>query len=281
MNVDYFVNDGNIYATKGDGLNGYPCIVSHTDTVHEICTGKVEVIEVKGNLVAFNADNLEQIGTGGDDKNGIYVCLEILANCDNVKAVFFRDEETGCNGSYNALTTFFEDCNFILQCDRKGNSDFVTNAASTELSSKEFQQTIKPIVNKFGYSFYKHGGLTDVVALKEIGVNLCMANISCGYYNPHSPSEYINLRDLHNTYKLVHAIVVKHGKTYFKHRAKVKRYKSYNSGYNSLNWEYPAATASPKYNPNECEACGGNSNKVSYLKEWNMFVCNSCKDTYL
>lgn len=218
LEVNYFVNDGNIYATKGDGLHGFPCVVSHTDTVHEICPNKVECIETNGNLVAIDKVECTQIGTGGDDKNGIYICLEILRNTDNVKCVFFRDEETGCNGSYNALTTFFNDCNFVLQCDRKGNKDFVINAASTELSSKHFQQTIKTTVSKFGYQFFKHGGLTDVVALKEIGVNLCMANISCGYYNPHSPSEYINLRDLHNTYKLVHAIVLKYGKTYFKHK---------------------------------------------------------------
>lgn len=66
-----------------------------------------------------------------------------------------------------------------------------------------------------------------------------------------------------------------------KHKAKANRYKPYNSVYNSFKWEYPINNmAAQKINLNECEACGGNSNQVSYLKEWNMFVCSSCKDAY-
>ena len=60
--------DGNIYVTKGEA-DLYPCIVSHTDTVHRI-KKQLNVIEHNGVLFAVDADH-EQTGIGGDDKVGV------------------------------------------------------------------------------------------------------------------------------------------------------------------------------------------------------------------
>ena len=90
----YYTYNGCIYATKGE-TNLYPCIVSHMDTVHNI-EENLTPIEVNGNIIGFNAVTMEQIGIGGDDKVGVFIALECLNNFDNIKAVFFRDEETGC-----------------------------------------------------------------------------------------------------------------------------------------------------------------------------------------
>ena len=43
---------------------------------------------------------------------------------------------------------FFDDCRFVLQCDRKGNSDFITNASCTELCSDDFLKDAN--ISKFG-----------------------------------------------------------------------------------------------------------------------------------
>jgi tripeptide aminopeptidase len=214
LNVDYYVNNGNIYITKGIEDN-YPCIVAHMDTVHDIAED-LTVIEINGNLTGFNAYTMEQTGIGGDDKVGIFIALQCLELFDNIKVAFFRDEETGCEGSYNADFDFFNDCNFILQCDRKGNGDFVTNAGGIELSSKQFQADILPVLFSFGYK-YANGMMTDVMALKECSVNCSMANISCGYYNPHCSNEFVNLQDVENCLLMVQSIVHQFGGTSYPH----------------------------------------------------------------
>ena len=228
LNVDYYVDGGNIYITKGITEN-YPCIVAHMDTVHDIVED-LTVIEINGNLTGFNASTMEQTGIGGDDKVGIFIALQCLELFDNIKLAFFRDEETGCEGSYNADFDFFNDCNFVLQCDRKGNGDFVTNAGGIELSSSEFQADILPVLSGFGYK-YANGMMTDVMALKECGINCSMANISCGYYNPHCCNEFVNLQDVENCLLMVQTIVQEFGGNsyphsytqYFDNKTKFKR----------------------------------------------------------
>jgi len=204
MNVDYHVIDGNIYAIKGIA-DKYPCIVSHMDTVHEIVED-LTVVEMNGNLTGLNSVTMEQTGIGGDDKVGIYIALQCLEQVDCIKSVFFRDEEVGCNGSYEADVSFFSDCRFVLQCDRRGNKDFITNASGIALSSDLFQKDVLGIINAYGYKF-ENGMMTDVMALKELGVECSMANISCGYYNPHTAAEYVNIDDVFNTLEMVLSII--------------------------------------------------------------------------
>lgn len=214
LDVNFYVLDGCIYATKGKA-DVYPCIVAHMDTVHSI-TSDLSILQVGDNLTGFNRVTMTQTGIGGDDKVGIYLALECLMKYDNIKVAFFRDEEVGCHGSYDAYMQFFEDCSFVLQGDRRGNSDFVTNASGVQLSSKAFRKAIGNIVRSHGYKF-GDGMMTDVMALKENGLNVSCANISCGYYNPHCKNEYVNVTDVENCLNMICEIIDKHGSTVFKH----------------------------------------------------------------
>jgi hypothetical protein len=202
-NYEYFVHKGNIYVSKGNAIKT-PCIVSHMDSVHKI-KADLHPSEIDGNITGIDRTTMKQTGIGGDDKVGIFIALECLSKLDNIKAVFFRDEEVGCLGSNEAYMHFFNDCTFVLQCDRKGNTDFITNASGTELSSKAFRKAIKPIVSNYGYSF-ANGMMTDVMTLKENGLKVSCANISCGYYNPHTDYEFVNINDVENCLNLVLAL---------------------------------------------------------------------------
>lgn len=212
--VKYYVHDGNIHATKGVA-SGYPCVVAHMDTVHDI-EEDLSVLQVGDKLTGFNRVTMKQSGIGGDDKVGIYIALQCLDVFDNIKLAFFRDEEVGCNGSSRCDKSFFDDCNFVLQCDRQGNKDFVDTACGTKLSSRAFQKTINPILKKYGYSF-KYGGMTDVMQLKDDGVNVSCANMSCGYWNPHTKHEYVDTTDVERCLKMVTEIIKTHGNTRFEH----------------------------------------------------------------
>ena len=115
----------NIYVTKGtlDEGESYPMFISHTDTVHELIDqinvkeeylvrpytfGKDFGVEQSLCLKAYDNDG-KPTGIGGDDKCGIFICLELLSRLDKVKIAFFVSEETGCHGSKMVDTEFLKD----------------------------------------------------------------------------------------------------------------------------------------------------------------------------
>lgn len=273
----YKVHKGNIYIIKGGGKSSYPCIIAHTDTVHDMAEN-LTVIEDAGELFGYNRETKNLTGIGGDDKVGIFIALEILNSLDSGKVAFFKDEEIGCHGSNLADVKFFKDCNFILQFDRKGNTDFVTNAAGEQLSNKLFQDAVKPYLIKYNYNFCPNGGLTDVAELKSKGIEVSMANISCGYYNPHSDNEYIIIADVINAYNLGLDICTnltakyKHSReaykpTYYGYKNKVAD--KLDSG-NWFNSRQPTDKISHKY----CDICGVKSETLQ--KTYGMMCCDWC-----
>jgi len=127
MGLTAIIDNGNIYTTKGIA-DSYPCIVSHMDSVHKIIPPEdYDILYNDKYAMGINTKTITPTGCGGDDKVGIYACLRLLQEYPCVKVAFFRDEEVGCNGSYDADVNFFIDAKFILQSDRKGNTDFVNN----------------------------------------------------------------------------------------------------------------------------------------------------------
>lgn len=291
--VSFFVQGGNIYITKGKTGN-YPCVVAHMDTVHSIAED-LTLLKMHGNYTGFNRVTMTQTGIGGDDKVGIFIALEALIKFDNIKIVFFRDEEVGCCGSYQANMNFFKDCSFVLQCDRKGNSDFITKASGTELSSKDFRKQLSPIIKRYGYK-YENGLMTDVMALKEEGLNVACANISCGYYNPHCDNEYVNIADVVNCMTMVFEIIEKFGSTKFYHSYTRPSFRSYGtpakttgalgkeSWMDEYEWPKPAKHTGTKTYPlkkwNEmkfCDGCQQSVLTVKFVTEYNAYLCTDCQ----
>jgi len=201
---------GNIYATKGEAKT-YPCIVSHTDEVHNFRQNNYKVIKSDEIIFGFDYQNRRHCGTGADDKNGIWICLKSLEEFDAMKCVFFVGEEIGCQGSSQAQMKFFNNCRYVLQCDRKGNSDIVTEYFGEALCSEEFLHDAEP--EKFGYE-KSDGMITDVIMLKNRGLKVSGVNLSCGYYLPHTPNEFTCVEDLMKCYHFVQHIIRNCNKTY-------------------------------------------------------------------
>lgn len=283
-NCSYYVYNGCIYATKGESIS-YPCIVSHMDTVHEICED-LTVIESNGKLTGFNTVTMKQTGIGGDDKVGVFIALQCISSFDNIKAVFFRDEEVGCEGSYESDYTFFNDCNFILQCDRKGYGDFITNASGTKLSGKDFKDDIKHILKSYQYAFTT-GMMTDVLALKESGIRCSMANISCGYYNPHTAYEYVVVSEVLYCLSMVKDIITKIAyKAYICDYKAPKQYpRTYSKGssFNSIMGKYGYGIKDDVLYESEketCECCQ-ESAILEYVSDYNIYMCDKCIKDYV
>ena len=194
---------GNLYAWKGESET-FPCIVAHLDQVQRIHSSDFKAIETRDIIFGYSAKNHQIEGIGGDDKNGIFIALEALKKYDFLKVVFFTEEETGCQGSSHAEMKFFENCRFVIQCDRRGNSDLITSIGCTDLCSDQFIRDIDP--EKWGYK-EEQGMMTDVETLKEKGLSVSAVNISCGYWNPHTDEEVTVKRDLEKCWKLVQHII--------------------------------------------------------------------------
>lgn len=194
---------GNIYVLKGKS-DTYPCIVSHIDQVQKNHSKDFQVIDSCGALFGYSMKNKRLEGLGADDKNGIWVCLKCLEKYDAMKAAFFVEEETGCCGSSECDLGFFDDCRFVLQCDRRNGTDLITNILWTELCSGEFLNDTG--YEDFGYKMAE-GMLTDVCELKENGLKVSALNISCGYYSPHTDQEFTVKSELANCLNFVQHII--------------------------------------------------------------------------
>jgi len=194
---------GNVYLTRGKS-DTYPCIVAHMDQVQDPHEHDFRVYTVEGKVFGFSPVAMEQRGLGADDKNGIWVALKCLKKYKVMKCCFFVGEEIGCIGSDAADMSFFDDCRWVVQCDRKGGKDLIVEAGMERLCSDEFYEAIH--CEQFGYA--KASGLmTDVMTLKERGLKVSCINMSCGYYAPHTEKEYTVLSELQNCLKLVENIV--------------------------------------------------------------------------
>lgn len=156
-------------------------------------------------IIGFNKAARSLAGLGADDKNGIWIALQCFLKYSAIKLAFFVEEETGCCGSHACDMSFFNDARFVIQCDRKGNSDFVATACGVKLCTDKFVEDAK--IGNFKYTKCLSGGLTDVKTLRSKGLKVCSCNISCGYYNPHTDYEITDFKDLQNCLSLVEHMV--------------------------------------------------------------------------
>ena len=213
---------GNIYITKGISET-YPVIVAHLDQVQENHSKDFTVMEVNGVLLGYSSKNRRFEGLGADDKNGIWIALKSLDKYDAIKLAFFVGEEIGCIGSNQADMDFFKDARFVIQPDRRGKDDFITSICGLELCSKEFISAVKP--EKFGYR-EEDGLMTDIETLKTNGLELSAVNLSCGYYRPHTDTEFTVIKDLENCLAFVQHIIENCIETY-PHKADSYYYRGY------------------------------------------------------
>lgn len=197
---------GNLFITKGEA-ELYPCIVAHLDEIHSPCEREV-VIE--GDKI-FTVDRLwNRVGCGADDKNGLWIIINLLHSEPVLKVALFVQEEragdiAGCRGARACDLSFFSDAKFVLECDRKGSSDVVfIGKGDTQLCEQDFIP--QQLLNKYGYEMVK-GGKTDVVELKMRGLQIPVSNISCGYYDAHKNSEYTLFPELQNCLSFVRGVL--------------------------------------------------------------------------
>ena len=245
LGKDYY---GNLYAMKGES-ESYPCVVAHLDQVQRLHPRDFRAIETRDIIFGYSANEHSFCGLGADDKNGILIAIQAIKQYDCMKIAFFKEEETGCRGSSRAEMNCCENCRFVIQCDRRGNSDLITNISCTDLCSEKFIQDIT--LEKWGYK-EETGLMTDVETLKEKGLSVSAINISCGYYNPHTDEEITVKRDLEKCWSLVQHIIEDCTETYPHEVGENNRFGYYDDWYTedeiySILQQDPAMTGADLY----------------------------------
>ena len=214
----------NIYCTKGDA-DIYPCVVAHTDTVHN--NNHIDVrTELKKNCrnvlkeayKGYNAKG-KPTGIGGDDKAGVFACLTLLLELPALKAAFFVSEEIGCKGSKEADEAFFENVGYAIQFDAP--FDYMVTEVSSGVPlfdrRSEFFKKANTVLVEYIIPEYGSHPFTDVYALKKLFDFSCI-NLSIGYYDHHTADEYVILEDVENGIKIGREMIASLGYEKYKKR---------------------------------------------------------------
>jgi putative aminopeptidase FrvX len=235
-NIEYEIDiNNNIYATKKEGNVPsdfyYPCVISHTDTVHNIDTINIREEnllnaqhQLKPSLKAYN-NHGNPTGIGGDDKCGVFACLTLLKELPYLKAAFFVSEETGCHGSKKADPEFFKNVGYAIQFDAPENWMITEQCYGNVLFDRnsEFFEKIDEVLTEgmnnddMRYMIHPY---TDVYALRNKFDFSCI-NFSIGYYDYHSPNEYVVIEDVFNGIEMGRKMIESLG--YVKHTKPVEK----------------------------------------------------------
>lgn len=205
-----FINyNGNIL---GFNYPGAPLFSAHLDMVN------TEGYKLTGNEYALDKEHVftldskacirlyrdkekkHQTSLGADDKNGIWAILTMLKNGKEINFAFCHSEEIGGTGSEQVvsdkeLAEFIEGCKFCIVIDRRNSSDIIgySNKYCLVLDDK-----LEKFAKENGYAFTcTTGSVSDADRFSK---HIECVNLSCGYYNPHSSTEYTNLNELYKTY---------------------------------------------------------------------------------
>ena len=239
--IEYKVDDmGNVYATKKSGDVApdfyYPCVISHTDTVHslnEIIVKEENKPNAQGDLklsLKAYTPTGKPTGIGGDDKCGVFACLTLLDELPFLKAAFFVSEETGCHGSKNADPEFFSNVGYAIQFDAPENWMITEKCFGQILFDRDsdfFQKCDKVLSEgmiKEDMEYMVHP-YTDVYRLRSKFDFSCI-NFSIGYYDYHTANEYVVVEDVFNG--------IEHGRKMISELG----YKLYFKKSNTYKWQY-------------------------------------------
>lgn len=295
------VENKNVYVTKGTGVN-YPCYVAHTDTCASFVPSNEFTIVTIGNdtVAGFNYVKNKFTQVGFDDKIGVFIALSMLDRVDYGKAFFPYAEEVGCIGSGKADMDFFEDCGYVIQCDRRDSTGIVKSVYGVPLMNEDFGNLLLTEGSQYKRKFTT-GMLTDVYKLKTKGLKVACTNLECGYYNPHREDDYCIYDQVMDTLEFVNKVYEASFGLKFEHIYEEPKYEApvyvrpYNyGGYNKHSKKnkknkgllYDALTNTYYERPtgiNICECCGKdmpNNQLAEYHVNSGMFLCNSCELVY-
>ena len=188
--TDIIIDDGYIYA-KGT----IPVLLTaHMDTVHKE--------NVKDFYEYYDTEKKQHIisspqGIGGDDRCGCYMITEIIKT-HKCSVLFCEDEEIGGIGSRKFCRTELInelcDLKYLIELDRANETD----AVFYDCENPDFTSFIE---TNTGFA-EAYGSFSDISNLSP-DCRVASVNLSCGYHNAHTTSEYVVVEEMLNTIEVV------------------------------------------------------------------------------
>ena len=257
-NITYYVDKaGNIFNTDREDL---PMLSCHMDTVQDECDALLaKFIRLRGIwLTGYGV-------IGGDDKCGVFLTLE-FACAGLCNFVFSVEEETGAAGiKYFTKNTDLSKIPYALILDRRGSEDIICTKNS--YGTDKFENVLLEIGKVFNYK-QGTGTFSDANYISD---HISCANLSVGYYNPHTKQEFVNLVDLKRAMNFTHAIL-KNVHDYFPAPKKTVTVSTYTGTH--YDWEADYEDYGNRYN--YCSFCGIMKKDLVYSKIAKDFICKEC-----
>lgn len=196
---------GNLLAEKkcGNGNGATVLLSAHMDTVKGVLADRKLIITEDG-IIMSNKGAL-----GADDRAGIAIILTVLRNLNKlnfngtIKVAFSREEEIGCVGASKIDPNWYKDVDLAIVVDRRGNRDIVVGCCGMAFCSDSvgyFMEDVAKLVDMPDWKCVE-GGISDAMVFAEHGIN--SINLSAGYMNEHTVNEYVSLKDMRNTVRLI------------------------------------------------------------------------------
>ena len=213
--IPYLNYNGNII---GFNHPGAPLFSAHMDMVNTesyvLKQGEFSVeqgvftIDTKANIRLYrDAEKKHQTSLGADDKNGIWVILTLLKCGYEINFAFCHSEEVGGTGSQQIISNkelakFIAGCKFGIVIDRRNADDIIGYDNKYCLS---LDDRISAFAKEKGFGFKPAtGSCSDADKFSQL---LECVNLSCGYYSPHTSSEYTNVNELWKTFLFCQLLV--------------------------------------------------------------------------
>lgn len=196
---------GNLLAEKkcGNGNGATVLLSAHMDTVKGVLADRKLIITEDG-IIMSNKGAL-----GADDRAGIAIILTVLRNLNKlnfngtIKVAFSREEEIGCVGASKIDPNWYKDVDLAIVVDRRGNRDIVVGCCGMAFCSDSvgyFMEDVAKLVDMPDWKCVE-GGISDAIVFAEHGIN--SINLSAGYMNEHTANEYVSLKDMRDTVRLI------------------------------------------------------------------------------
>lgn len=199
-------------------------------------------------------------GMGADDRAGIYAIIEIIKRSElRPHVIITTGEECGCIGASKLISdypVFPYPLKYMIQLDRRGSKDCVFYGCDNH----DFQKFIE------SYGFKTEWGSFSDISVLAPAWKIAAVNLSVGYFNEHTASEFLCFQFLHDTINKVKQML-----------AQAQEHKA---------WEYMPAATDPwliinDYSKCCCDNCGQHTSREDLIPvEYNNYTLNLCIDCF-
>lgn len=184
---DIINGDGFLYVRGTDNV----LLTAHMDTVHKNQCKTFDVRTLKSGKRILSFPD----GIGGDDRCGIFIIMKIVETTKLRPSILFcEDEEIGSVGAKKFIKTEYvkdlEKMMFLVELDRANEDDLVFYNDDND----DFHDFCAKTT---GYK-KAHGSRSDISVLSP-ECKRSSVNLSCGYYNAHKTTEYVEFEEMMHT----------------------------------------------------------------------------------